>query len=199
MASDPDTFDAAYYDRYYRSEKSQVSDKETIGRLARFVAAYLDAIDVPVKSVLDIGCGLGWWQRALRHALPRSHRYTGVEFSDYLVDELGWEHGSVVDYASERPFDLVICQGVLQYLPNRAAGEAIENLGRLTGKALFLEALTTGDWERNVDRKRTDGNVHLRTVKWYRQRLRPTFYECGGGLFVRRDLGLSLFDLEHFG
>lgn len=191
-------FDADYYDRFYRDRKTQVTSPETIAKLARFVTAYLDAIDVSVASVLDVGCGLGWWRDALATTMPDAD-YRGVEISDYLVEEFGWDHGSVVDYESDEPSDLVICQGVLQYLPNTAAADALENLTELCAAALYLEALTKADWDDNVDRDRTDGNVHLRTARWYRSKLRPTFFECGGGLWVRRDVGISLFELEHFG
>ncbi|MCA8943172.1 MAG: class I SAM-dependent methyltransferase [Planctomycetes bacterium] len=198
MSARTETFDAAYYDRYYRNRRTRVTSPATVAKLARFVTAYLDAIDVSVRTVADLGCGLGWWRDALAELVPKLD-YRGVEFSDYLVEQCGWEHGSVVDWDSDRTFDLVICQGVLQYLPNADAARALDNLSELTHGALYLEVLTKADWQQNVDRDRTDGKVWLRTARWYRQRLRPHFFECGGGVFVRRDSGISLFELEHFG
>lgn len=198
MSARSETFDAAYYDRYYRDRRTRVTSPPTVEKLARFVTAYLDAIDIPVRTVADLGCGLGWWRDALTGLVPNLD-YRGVEFSDYLVDEFGWEHGSVVDWNCGRTFDLVICQGVLQYLPNAAAAGALDNLTALSHGALYLEVLTKSDWDDNVDRVRTDGKVWLRTARWYRQRLRPAFFDCGGGVFVRRDSGISLFELEHFG
>jgi hypothetical protein len=102
----------------------------------------------------------------------------------------------VVDYDHGRSVDLVICQGVLQYLDDPAAAAAIDNLARHCHGALYLEALTRADWEKNCDRSVTDGAVFLRPGAFYRRRLRPHFASCGGGLFVRRDAGVSLFELE---
>jgi len=93
-------------------------------------------------------------------------------------------------------FDLVICQGVLQYLDDRTAARALANLARWTDGVLFLEALTRRDWRENCDRERTDGDVHLRDGAWYRRRLARHFQRCGGGVFVARAAGCSLFELE---
>ncbi|MBK8974705.1 MAG: class I SAM-dependent methyltransferase [Planctomycetes bacterium] len=188
-------FDRAYYDRFYRDPRTRVASREETARLARFVCAYVGFLELPLRHVLDLGCGLGAWRDALAVCAPKA-RYTGVEYSEYLCDELGWEHGSVVDYHSDRAFDLVVCQGVLQYLGDRDAGRALHNLAGLCQGALFLEVLTRADWERNCDRRRTDGDVHLRTGRWYRTRLRPHFVNIGGGVFVHRGAGLRHFELE---
>ncbi len=155
---------------------------------------------MPVRSILDIGCGVGHWRTAAADEWPRA-RYFGVEYSEYLCDRFGWTHGSAVDLATTqlRPsgtFDLVICQGVLQYLDDRQAARAIGNLGRWCEGALYLEALTARDWRENCDRERTDGAVHLRSADWYRRRLVRHFRSCGGGVFVSRSAGVTLFDLE---
>jgi O-methyltransferase involved in polyketide biosynthesis len=107
----------------------------------------------------------------------------------------------VVDLEPERQFgrstfDLVVCQGVLQYLDDRAAARALRNLGQWTRGALYLEALTRRDWRHVCDRQRTDGNVHLRSGAWYRRRLARTFTAAGGGVFLQNAAGASLFELE---
>ena len=123
----------------------------------------------------------------------------GVEKSAYACRKHGWERGSAVDYRAGEGFDLVICQDVLQYLDDGEAAAALGNLARLAGSALYLQALTRGDWEHVCDRERTDGGVHLRDVAWYRSRLRRRFRDCGGGLFLARSTPAVLFDLEHRG
>lgn len=193
-------FDAAYYRRFYEDRKTCVSDLTAIRRLARFVAGYLGHLQVHVRSILDIGCGVGHWQTVAREHWPRA-RYFGVEHSEYLCEQHGWTRGSIVDFdptalRRDGRFDLVICQGVLQYLDDRAAARAIGNLGRWCKGALYLEALTARDWRQNCDRARTDGAVNLRTAEWYRRRLARRFSSCGGGVFVSRDAGVTLFDLE---
>ena len=105
----------------------------------------------------------------------------------------------MAEYHSKREFDLVICQGVLQYLDDKSATAAIANLAPLTRGALFLEALTSLDWQTNCDREVTDGDVRLRAGHWYRRRLAPHFKAAGGGLFVTRTAPVSMFELETLG
>lgn len=193
MADHP--FDADYYARYYDDPNTRVASAESTGRLARFVCAYLAYLEVEVESVLEFGCGLGWWREPLREAYPAAS-YVGVELSEHLCEVHGWTRGSVVDYEHHEPVDLVVCQGVLQYLDDKQARAAIANLAHHAGSALYLEALTRGDWREVCDRERTDGEVHLRTLSWYRRALSPHFRSCGGGLFVSRASSVALFELE---
>ncbi len=190
------TFDKAYYDRFYRDPDTRVVSRAGIARMAAFVAHYLKHMDLPVRRILDIGCGLGFWRSAMQKHFPKAS-YQGVEISDYLCKKHGFEKGSVVDFKSRRPFDLVICQGVLQYLGDAAARRAICNLAELSRGAVYLEALTKADWEENCDRGTTDGSVHLRSGSWYRRQLSRYFFNCGGGLFVLPDAAATLFELEY--
>jgi len=193
-------FDADYYRRFYADPKTRVSDRTAVQKLATFVSGYLQYLDVPVRSILDVGCGVGNWQLAARKVWPRA-RYHGLEHSAHLCQRFGWTQGSVVDFdartlRTDAQFDLVVCQGVLQYLDDRAAARAIDNLGKWCRGALYLEALTSLDWRQNCDRTRTDGEVHLRTGGWYQKRLREHFLDCGGGVFTSRSAGVTLFELE---
>lgn len=187
-------FDQAYYQRFYEDPSTRVSAPEDTARLVRFVLAYLAFLRLRPRQALDLGCGLGRWRDALATQAPQL-AYQGVELSSYLCETHGWEPGSVVDWAGP-PADLVICQGVLQYLSDRDAHRAIENLGRLCRGALYLEALTQGDWSSAADREVTDPAVHLRSLRWYVQRLSPHFVSVGGGLFLARSAGVVLFELE---
>ena len=193
-------FGPDYYRRFYGDAETRVSDLGEIRRLGGFVAAYLHYLQVPVRSVLDIGCGVGHWQRVASELWPRA-RYFGVEYSEHLCERHGWMRGSITDFdpaeaTGRETFDLVVCQGVLQYLDNRAAARALHNLGEWTDGALYLEALTARDWQENCDRSVTDGDVHLRSASFYRRRLKPNFQNCGGGVFCSRRAGISLFELE---
>jgi SAM-dependent methyltransferase len=194
-AAAQNAFDAAYYARFYGNPRTRVASPADAAKLGAFVCGYLAFLDLRVREVVDLGCGLGHWQAVIARHFPGA-RYTGVEVSEHLCRERGWVHGSVVDYRHPRRADLVICQGVLQYLNDRAARHAIDNLAATTRGALYLEALTRLDWEENCDRRTTDGAVHLRTGAWYRRQLRPHFVSCGGGVFVHRDAGVSRFELE---
>ncbi|WP_181197327.1 class I SAM-dependent methyltransferase [Enhygromyxa salina] len=188
-------FDSSYYERYYADPDTRVGSEASTARLVRFVCSYLDYLGVELREVLDFGCGVGLWRAPLRHCVP-GLTYHGVEFSAHLCERHGWVRGSVVDHDHGRAVDLVVCQGVLQYLPDAQARRAIRNLARHAGQALYLEALTKGDWLHNCDQSVTDGDVYLRTAAWYRDALAPHFDSCGGGLFLPKDSPVVLFELE---
>lgn len=196
--SDTSTFDKNYYDRYYRDPETRVASQESVQVLADFVCSYLIHIGQPVEHVIDLGCGLGYWQAAIREHFPAAS-YVGVEYSEYLCEAYGWTQASAVDFKSRHKADLLICQGVLQYLPDPACERAIANFARLGRGALYLEALTRKDWQENVDQKVTDGEVHLRTGGWYRRRLAEHFVNCGGGVYLTDSSPAALFELERLG
>jgi SAM-dependent methyltransferase len=195
MSAERPRFDKGYYDRYYRNPRTRVTSPEQADVLGRFVCAYLEHLGLPVRRVLDAGCGLGYWRSIIARHHPRAS-YTGIEVSEYLCRELGWTQASIAGYRARGRFDLIICQGVLQYLARDEAAAAVDNLGRLCRGVLYLEALTTEDWEQNCDRDHTDGGVHLRRASWYRKRLSAHFAPLGGGLFLHRDADAVLFALE---
>ena len=95
-----------------------------------------------------------------------------------------------------KPADLVVCQGVLQYLDDAEATAALERLHALTRTALYLEVLTELDLQVACDTSRTDGEVFLRTGKWYWEALAGKFIAVGGGLFLPTDTDVPLFELE---
>lgn len=192
---DDSRFDEAYYRRFYLDPATRAMSRSEFEALSRFVCHYLRYLQQPVRRVLDIGCGLGYWRDMLEVEFPRA-RYVGVEVSPYLRRRFGWKRGSVVDYRAERPFDLVICNDVLQYLRAAEANAAIENLNRLCRGVLLFGALTKEDWEHNCDRERTDAQGFLRGGAWYRRRLRRFFHNAGGGLYVSHRSPVVLYELE---
>jgi trans-aconitate methyltransferase len=173
-----------------------VSDRAQVERLADFVCSYLGYLEISPRRMLDVGCGVGHWRSSLARRFP-SARYVGVEYSEYLCEQYGWERGSVVDYRSKQPFDLVICQGVLPYLGAAEAKRAIENLASLCRGALYLEAVTREDWDEGVlDKRRTDRAMQLRPARFYRRALEPHFVALGGGVWLSRRSRVPTYALE---
>ena len=162
---------------------------------ARLIAAILRHAAVPVRSILDVGCGVGLLRKPFAEVLPRA-RYIGLEASDYLCARYKWTKGSVTDFAPRTASDLVVCYDVLQYLDDRDASRAIANLAKLTRAALYVSALTAEDWRENCDRTRTDRSVHLRPGDWYRRRLQKRFSYLGLGVWLRKDVTAILWDME---
>lgn len=190
-------FDAAYYRRFYRDPATRVHDPRAQTRLAELVFAWMGYLELPVRRVLDMGCGLGHWRREAARHRPAA-RYTGVEASEYLCRRYGWERGTAAGWRGRGQYDLVICQSVLQYLDREEALAAIANLARLCRGALYLEALTREDWEAHCNRKVTDGRVHLRPAAWYRRALSGRFRPLGGGMFLPAGSAATLYSLEAF-
>lgn len=196
QSATPETFNEAYYQRYYFDKKTKVVDPQHLERLGDFVCAYLKYLRVPVHRVLDVGCGIGLWRDIIARHFPQAS-FHGVEFSQYLCQRYGWEQGSVVDYRAKRPFDLVICQGVLQYLNPSDLKLALENLGSLSMGALYVEAVTREDYERDVvDEDLTDPTIFRHRAQSYRRGLGRHSQEVGGGLWISHDAEVPLFALE---
>jgi trans-aconitate methyltransferase len=191
-------FGPVYFRKFYLNPRTRVTTPEEMAARAGLMAAVLAATGIPVRTILDAGCGIGLLRKPFAEVLPRA-RYRGLEVSDYLCTQYGWTHGSVADYVPRRPSDLVVCYDVLQYLPDRDAARALANLERLTCAAVYFCALTREDWQANCDRKRTDRAVHLRHGAWYRRRLRRHFRYLGFGVWLRKDVPAVLWDLEQPG
>ena len=195
-SADADLFDEAYYQRYYFDKKTKVVDPQHVERLGAFVCAYLRHLRVPVKRVLDVGCGIGLWRDIVARQFP-SASYHGVEFSEYLCGRYGWEHGSVVDYQVRKPFDFVVCQGVLPYLSPQDLKRALRNLSLLSQGALYVEAVTREDYERDiVDETLTDPRIFRHSADVYRAGLSRHFQEVGGGVWLSRQAEVPMFSLE---
>jgi 2-polyprenyl-3-methyl-5-hydroxy-6-metoxy-1,4-benzoquinol methylase len=69
---DPATFDESYYERYYFDKKTRVADRQHVERLGDFVGSYLKYLRVPVRRVLDVGCGIGLWRDIVARHFPKA-------------------------------------------------------------------------------------------------------------------------------
>jgi 2-polyprenyl-3-methyl-5-hydroxy-6-metoxy-1,4-benzoquinol methylase len=191
------SFDHAYYQRFYYDSKTAVTNKREMQARARMIAAYALHTGLPTRRILDAGCGTGLMKSWLKRYLPRA-TYTGIEASEYLCQRYGWQQARLETYKPSAPFDIVVCYDVLQYLDSEAADHALANFGKLCRGVLYFTALTRVDWEHNCDQTRTDPNVHLRSARWYRSRLKRNFREAGCGFWLRRGAPFTVWDLESF-
>ena len=188
-------FDKEYYDRYYGNPRTAVTSRAEMGRRAAMIAAATDYLELPVRRILDAGCGMGMMRAPLLRRLKRA-QYTGLEVSEYLAGRCGWQLGDLQNWRTRERFDLVICYDVLQYLKREEARAAIRNLGRLCRGVLYVSALTREDWEQNCDQQRTDKVPGIRSAGWYRRELHHDFEAMGCGLWLRRSAPLVCWEMD---
>ena len=188
-------FDRDYYQRFYYDPRTAVTTRREMQARAHLIAAFAEHTGLPVRRILDAGCGTGMLRAPLLKRLKKA-QYTGLETSEYLCERYGWEHGEIQDYRASSPFDLVICYDVLQYLDGPTAAGVLENFAKLCRGILYFSALTKLDWQFNCDTSRTDSAVHLRSGLWYRKHLRQNFSEAGAGFWLRKGAPVTLWELE---
>ncbi len=186
-------FDRAYFERYYG--KQPIHTVNEIAHLATAVHEMLAWWAAPVRSVLEVGAGRGDWSNWYRTLHP-TVRVTSTDVSEHSCATFGHKRRDIAQWAPKRPFDLVICTDVLQYLDDRAATRALRNLTTATRTCLYFDALTSFDAKHTVERSKTDLNATLRTGDWYRQRLSRGFTQAGAGLWIRKGSTVVLHELE---
>jgi SAM-dependent methyltransferase len=145
-------YDREYYRRWYRDPSTRIGTAETTRRKASLaVSAAEFMLTRPIESVLDVGCGDGLWLAAIKKLRPRI-KYVGVDPSEYVVQRLSRRHemrlGTLGDLARlkfRKPFDLIVCADVIQYVENEDLGRGLAEIRRLTGGVAYIEAFTVED------------------------------------------------------
>lgn len=188
-------FDETYYRRFYESKATRVYGKAEIAHLARGVTELITWYGGEVRSVLDVGAGVGLWRDWFRAHKP-DVRYLSTEVSPYACHKYGHEMHDIAMWRSSERFDLVICQGVIPYLSDASAERAIENLSAMSRGFLYLEAVTKKDLDEVCDNTFTDQAQRPRTRRWYRQRLDRFYTPLGCGLYYVKNGPLAFYELE---
>ena len=191
-------FDEGYYRRYYEDSGTAVHDASKIAHLARGITEMVAWFGGSIESVLDVGAGAGLWRDWFAANYPKV-KYRSTEVSAYACEKYGHEQRDISAWRARERFDLIICQGVLQYIPSPACDAAIANLGVMARGFVYLEAITKKDFEETCDQEKTDGAVHLRSAAWYRARLSKEFITVGCGLYYSKRGSLQFYELERGG
>jgi trans-aconitate methyltransferase len=186
-------FDAAYYRRFYG--RRPVHDRRHIARLGEGVISLASWWRIPIRSVLDVGAGKGYWRDWLTETHP-TVKYHGIDTSEYACRRYQHELADIAVWQPRRRYDLVVCQSVIQYLDDGHAAMAIGTLGDACRGLLLFDAPTVADRETVIDPSSTDLDVRWRTGSWYRKRLTVGFTEIGGGLWLSRECHVPFFELE---
>lgn len=145
-------YDRAYFNRWYRAERTRVFTPAEIERRVRFVIDAAEHVNErPVRRVLDVCCGEGHWQPVVKRLRPAAH-YTGVDVSEYAIQRFGKRRnlrlgrfGELANLGLEGPFDLIVCTGALYYIETAEVAVGLRAIGELLEGVAFLEIFTEGD------------------------------------------------------
>jgi SAM-dependent methyltransferase len=144
MSSDIEATAALYGEQYYRHDCGLPYERNE--HWSRFFGGVADAIvrELHPRSVLDVGCAMGFLVEELR---LRGVEAWGIDISEYAIGKV---HESVADYCAvwsaaaeslpegfPQTFDLVTCIEVIEHLPDPDVLPALENLTRYADRLLF--------------------------------------------------------------
>jgi SAM-dependent methyltransferase len=146
------TYDSAYFHRWYRDPRTRVTSERALERkvhLALSAAEYM--LGRRLRTVLDVGCGEGRWNVALKRIRP-GIGYIGVESSEYAVRTFGASRnvrrgsfGTLKSLKLRGPFDLIVCADVLQYVDAADLQPGLREIRRLLGGVAYIEAYARED------------------------------------------------------
>jgi hypothetical protein len=188
-------FDEAYYHRFYESTKTRVYGPDDHDALPRFVFAFADWNRLEVATVLDIGAGVGHWQRWVSENRP-GIKYTGTEVSQVMCKKRGYLHRDIARWRDRKKYDLIVCQGVLQYLPDPDIAPAVANIAAMAKGLVYVEVTTRADLREHCDTKRTDTDIFVRNGSYYRGILAKHLVCVGAGLWWPKDRAAPFYELE---
>lgn len=188
-------FDQAYYDRFYLSPKTRVISADEHSHLARFVFEFAKYNGIEIESVLDVGAGIGLWKRWIAKNAKKVE-YTGTEVSKVMCKEHGYLNKDIARWRDRKEHDLVVCQGVLQYLPDPDVAPAVANLAAMCRGLLYAEITTRLDLRERTDTELTDSNIFIRNGSYYKGILQKHFVQVGAGLWWTKELPMPFYELE---
>jgi SAM-dependent methyltransferase len=192
-------YDREYFDKWYRQPRHRVKTRHDMARQLGFIVAATEyLLDRPVRTVLDVGCGEGNWSTVLRSLRPRA-KYVGVDGSAYAVRRFGARRnlrlgtfGTIGSIGLEGPFDLILCLGVLNYVPDDELRRGLRQLRELAGGVAYLEIFTRADEATGDFRKSA-----ARWPAWYRGVIRRAgFVPVGLHCYLPRELASHAAALE---
>jgi cyclopropane fatty-acyl-phospholipid synthase-like methyltransferase len=189
------TFDEAYYARYYENPRTRIYSAEEHSALAEYVFGFARWNQIPLDQILDVGAGIGLWKNWIAEHSPKS-KYTGTEVSEAMCERYGYKQCSIASWRDRKRYDLIICQGVLQYIADDDVAPAVENIACMSRGLVFFEALTRADYTDRADQEKTDGNVFIRKGSYYRSLFAKHFVAIGAGLHWPKTRELPFWELD---
>lgn len=188
-------FDEAYYQRFYEDPETRIYSAKEHAHLAAFVFHFAKWCQIELSEVLDVGAGIGLWEDWIRKNAPESE-YTGTEVSPAMCKRRGYSQRDIARWRDRKKYDLIICQGVLQYLPDPDVAPAIANIAAMSRGLVYFEVLTRGDLRERADKDKTDADVFVRNGSYYRGIFAKHFVSVGCGLYWARSEESTFWELD---
>ncbi len=181
-----DNFDRDYYQRFYFDPRTAVVSRAEMSARAGSSPRTPITSGLPVRRILDAGCGIGLLRRRSSARIPEAV-YTGLEYSEYLCERYGW-HAEARSPTAPRirstSWSATTFCSTSTTAPRRAPSA---NLARLTPRrAVSVRAHRASDWRENCDRTRTDPRRASCATRPGMAAPAPYFRPSGVGFWIRR-------------
>ncbi|GAC1690571.1 MAG: class I SAM-dependent methyltransferase [Gemmatimonadaceae bacterium] len=193
------TYGRSYFDRWYRAPRSRVATPADIARKAALAVSTAEYyLGRRIRNVLDVGCGEGNWQPVLARLRPAA-RYLGIDPSAYAVQRFGRRRNIRLGRFHEldtlglrASYDLIVCSGMLNYLPLDELSAGLRIVRALLGGAAFLELYTRRDGVEGDMRgwRRETASVYLRLMR------EQGLIACGSHCYVTEEMGENVAEME---
>lgn len=183
-------FDQDYWDKNY-AEPTEMDGIGNAADHAAYLKAFFSLEQVEIKSVIDLGYGLGFLGHAVAKAFrpwrfhgiepspsayeqgqKRFRRLSEIKYKFECTDLLTWSERQA---AQTRWFDLALCSSVFQYLSNDEIKAVLPTLARMA-RYLYLTVPTDLELDKQIQvLKFYDEAAIRRTREEYLEMLRPHY------------------------
>jgi SAM-dependent methyltransferase len=168
-------------------------------------------------SLLDVGCGVGYFLRRIHAAWPGRYQLHGIEYDPLAVEQARnsvpgvFGVGSVTDIAyPDQSFDVVLNLSVLEHVPDdgKAMDELVRVLrpgGRLIVSVPCLDGLRSRSRLRNLGHEQPGTPEHHVRLGYTVENLLAAFAQRGArprrvilGMYLLSELLMDLVKLAYF-
>jgi len=133
--------------QFFNHTKNLMFDKQAASLEQNAVLEIIN--DIPNKRVLDLGCGDGRYSEVIKDY----DYYEGVDFSDSFIaigkerNEKNFICADVVDYLSEKRFNIILLIGLITYLEDENVIKLNQNIQKMLedGGVIILRSVTLKD------------------------------------------------------
>lgn len=133
-------YDEGYFKYGVLTGKSAYSDYRWLPeRTHREVRALINALDIePLNTVLDFGCAMGYWVKALRHYNIEAY---GIDTSKYALENVDPEVKLFITDELKGNYDFIVSRNTFEHLTEEDLKETLIKLKEHTDTVFFTVPL----------------------------------------------------------